>query len=288
MARRKRRGSESSGGSWLDTYADLVTLLMAFFVMLFSSASIEETKWQELIKSFPGAKPSENLSQIVVTPGEGGNMSGNASGEKDEDGESLDKETASTSDLPENFDQLFQYIKGYVEKSGQAGSIEVAKSGNNVFLRLKDNILFDPNKYELKAQGLSVLSVVGDAVKNMESSISLININGHTASVSNYSARVDRTLSSNRANNVLLFFEEQKVFDPTKLISIGFGRNYPVASNEIESERKKNRRVDILIMGIDSKYENVANIQDVIDGDIFGKNPETNTSGQTENVAPET
>lgn len=269
MAKRKPR-EQSSGGSWLDTYADLVTLLMAFFVMLFSSASVEETKWIQLVSSFGNAETSETPAQIIVKPGEGANISGNATGETPNEGTSIPQKPADPS-LPSDFDELYKHIKDYIEQSGQSGSIEVAKVGNNVFLRLKDNVMFDPNHAVIKPQGINVLNVVGDAIKNMEQKISLININGHTASVDNYSTRVDRTLSSNRANNVLIFFEENKKISPKKLLSIGFGRNYPVASNDIEAEKQKNRRVDILIMGQDSEFNSLSSIQDIIGGDIFGK-----------------
>lgn len=288
MAKRKRRSSSGGGGDWLSTYADMVTLLMAFFVMLFSSASVEETKWIQLVSSFTGAKESKDPAQIVVNPGDGGNISGNATGQTQSEGTALPDEQNAKDKLPENFDELYEYIKDYVEKSGQSGQIDVAKTGNNVFLRLKDNILFDPNKSNIKQQGYTVLNIVGDAVSNMKDKISLININGHTASVDNYSTRVDRTLSSNRANNVLIFLEEQKKFPPKKLVSIGFGRNYPVASNDIEEEKKKNRRVDILIMGLDSKYNILKELQGAIGGDILGEPtkeevPKTEEAPKTEN-----
>ena len=53
MARRKRRKTEApSGGNWLDTYADMVTLLLTFFVLLYASSSIDEQKWQQILQAF--------------------------------------------------------------------------------------------------------------------------------------------------------------------------------------------------------------------------------------------
>ena len=78
----------------------------------------------------------------------------------------------------------------------------------------------------------------------------MININGHTASVPNPDTyRVsDWTLSSERASNIAIYFEEEKGIDPHKLRPIGYGRNYPIASNDTPEGREKNRRVDMVII----------------------------------------
>ena len=71
MKRRKKRADES--GSWMDTYGDMVTLLLCFFVLLYSISSVDQAKWREVVKSFnPDA---EKLSQVVI--------------DKDADGEDL-------------------------------------------------------------------------------------------------------------------------------------------------------------------------------------------------------
>ncbi|MGL5972235.1 MAG: OmpA/MotB family protein [Oscillospiraceae bacterium] len=258
MAKKKQ---DSGGGAndWLNTYADMVTLLMTFFVMLFSSASIEESKWEQLVESF--IPTGDKNTPSIIIPGDGDDKEGNQTGQDE-----TESTVPETDTLPTDINELYEYIKKYVEESDQSGSIEVEKSGDNVFLRLTDNIFFSPNKSDLKQVGIDVLDIIGGAVKNMEESISLININGHTASVENYSTTVDRTLSSNRANSVLVYLEDQKGFDPRKLMSIGFGRNYPVAPNNVEEEKRKNRRVDILIMGQNSEYNELLNIQQIIGG----------------------
>ena len=65
MARR-RKGEENGGDTWLNTYADMVTLLLTFFIMLFSMSSVEEEKWEMLIKAFNNR--GDETSQIVLTP----------------------------------------------------------------------------------------------------------------------------------------------------------------------------------------------------------------------------
>ncbi|NMB30370.1 MAG: flagellar motor protein, partial [Clostridiales bacterium] len=52
MARRRKKSEQPSGGNWLDTYADMVTLLLTFFVLLYASSSIDEQKWQQILQAF--------------------------------------------------------------------------------------------------------------------------------------------------------------------------------------------------------------------------------------------
>jgi chemotaxis protein MotB len=63
MARQRPPADEPSGGSWMDTYGDLVTLLLTFFVLLYSFSSIDAAKWQELVESFTGSPPKALAAQ---------------------------------------------------------------------------------------------------------------------------------------------------------------------------------------------------------------------------------
>ena len=58
---KKKKRDSGGGGSWLDTYADMVTLLLTFFVLLFSMSTVEQSKWEALVESFTGKNPSSNV-----------------------------------------------------------------------------------------------------------------------------------------------------------------------------------------------------------------------------------
>ena len=255
----KKVRPEVKTDGWLATFADTMTLLMTFFIMLFTTSSVETDKFEQLVETFKN--DSGETSQIVLAAdGEGENIAGGATGLAEVEGVA----PMDINKLPENMDELYEYMKQYVAEEGLEAAIEVIKDGENVYLRLKDNLFFDPNMSDLKDSSYAILDHIGIAVKNMEDKIDLMHINGHTASVENYDVRIDRTLSSQRANSVLVFFEEQKQIMPTKLVSVGWGRNYPIAPNDSEANKVKNRRVDILIIGAGSEKSDLEEIKNVI------------------------
>ncbi len=272
MAKKPRE--EVNPNEWLNTYADMVTLLLTFFIMLFTMSSVDSEKWQILIKAF--VSQGADTSQVVLVPeGTGNSMGGANQGGIKEEANNI----PTSPDLPQNFDDLYRYIAEYVNDKGLANAVEVVQENDNVFIRLKDSIFFDPDSAILKNASFDILTHLGDAFKNMESIISVIQINGHTAKVQNYVSSVDRTLSSSRANSVLVYFQDSKQIDPKKLISIGYGNNYAIADNDTADGRSKNRRVELLIIGNGSNYEGSINLQHELNG-IF-------TSGMTPD-SPET
>ena len=253
MKRRNREPEDT--GSWMNTYSDLVTLLMTFFVLLYSFSSVDSEKWEAFVKAF--GTPGDATSQVVLgveNPDPGANSPVT-------DGATAAEGNPGSEDLPQDFDQLYQYLEQYVQDSGNAGSIEVMKSGDSVvYIRFQDDIFFDSDEYYLRQSAYSVLDVIGDAIHNVEDEIYIISINGHTAQVDdpNYAVS-DWMLSSERASSVAIYFEEEKQIDPQKMRPMGYGKNYPIASNDTPEGRQKNRRVDMAI---------VKNSEEVVAGDM--------------------
>lgn len=135
----------------------------------------------------------------------------------------------------------------------------VSNSENAVFIRFKNDLLFDPDSAVLRADSRSMLDAVGIMLKEKQDDILAVYINGHTAQAAN-SLINDRLLSSERADNVAIYLEEQVGFDPKKLICRGYGKYYPIADNATREGREQNRRVDMIILGNGYKPE------DTIDG----------------------
>ena len=124
----------------------------------------------------------------------------------------------------------------------------VSNSENAVFIRFKNDLLFDPDSASLRADSKSMLDAVGIMLKEKQDNILAVYINGHTAQAAN-SLINDRLLSSERADNVAIYLEDQVGFDPKKLICRGYGKYYPIADNATREGREQNRRVDMIILG---------------------------------------
>lgn len=249
MARKKKGGGGGGGGSWLDTYADMVTLLLTFFVMLYSMSSVTEDKWEVLIKAF--ANPGDQTTQIVLAPDEGkGDEVGGNTDDGSMSGETEDENPPEAISLEElTFDSLYEYLKQYVEEKGAEGTVEVNKGEDSVFIRFNDAIFFNPDSYELRADSYEILSFLGDAIVHVETEIEIVMVAGHTAMVQGYYPVSDWRLSGNRASSVIIYFEEEKEFPKMKLSAIGHGAKYPVDTNDTAEGRRNNRRVEIMILG---------------------------------------
>lgn len=261
MAGRRKKSGGGGGDSWLNTYADMVTLLLTFFVLLFSMSTVSPEKWLKVVEAF-SEKETAEITQIVIE----------ALSEAEDGFKATSNIGGATStgpgeiELPEEFDDVFKYLKAQVEAAGLSDSIEVAKGEGFVFLRFKDSIFFDPDQSKLRAESYDVLEFIGKGLHSIEDQIETLRIDGHTAAipgVDDYHVS-DRLLSAQRANAVLMFFEDNGYIAGEKLIEIGFGKWRPIASNDTAEGKIKNRRVEMLITKEDSIEHDVLDIYELL------------------------
>lgn len=239
MARRKRN-IEEAGNEWMNTYSDMVTLLLTFFVLLFSMSTIEQEKFQAIIDSV------QKMGGVIDSTLIGGDGTG------EELGSTIPGEI-DPSALPSGFGNLKEYIENQLALNNLESQVEVSGNSDVVSVRFTNSLLFDPDNYVLNEASKDFLDVLGSGLKSIENDIALIKINGHTAEIKGGNdVTEERTLSTNRANSVLLYLDIQCELDPKKLIAVGYGKNYPIASNETPEGMKKNRRVEVVVLRKDA------------------------------------
>ncbi|MBQ5884500.1 MAG: flagellar motor protein MotB [Clostridia bacterium] len=244
---RQRKAPEGGGGSaWLNTYADMVTLLLCFFVLMISMSTINEEKFNAFLESFQNID-KEVLEEIIQATQQGGGDGG---------GNSQDMTEAA-------MDTLFEKLEEYVQENNMQDSVSIAKIEDVIYIRFDSAVFFEPDKYTLRKDSYKVLEFIGDGLKEYEKEIKLINICGHTAKPA-YDPDPEKTwqLAGNRAAVVANYFELNKKIDNMKLVVMGYGDNFPVASNDTEAGMKKNRRVELVIIGKDSNVN--TNIYDAL------------------------
>lgn len=234
----KKKGSGGGGGAnWMDTYGDMVTLLLCFFVMLYSMSSMDQERWIALVQALnPDAVLPVGSEQEA--PPEGS--------------------TVSQEHIDQQMDELYQSIENLIQQSNLAGRVSVGRGSGFVFISFDNTVFFDGNSYVLREDGQQVLDQVAEALIPAADSINEIRILGHTAQEvpdqpNNVTA--DRFLASNRATVVTVYLQEKNIVDPARLVSVGYGEWRPVSDNDDAEGRAQNRRVELIITGLDLSDE---------------------------------
>ena len=280
----RKQAEEESGGSWMDTYGDMVTLLLTFFVMLYSMSSIVEEKWNALVSAF-NVNGDEKVDMVVF---EESDLNGEKGGNGVFIGQFEDENPQDGTVYNSAMDQLYEKIMTYLEDNdlsnsimlqqsadameeaaageegseGDAGQQEKPMDGStdesdsenakNIFIQFKDNVIFEPDSAVIKPESEKVLEFLGECFASVQDDISLIMIKGHTAKAE-FSEVDSRLLSTERAGNISNYFEYNSGIPSTMLLPMGLGNNFPIADNDTEEGRSQNRRVEIAIINKNSE-----------------------------------
>lgn len=240
-----RKKSGESGANWMDTYGDMVTLLLCFFVLLYSISSVDQAKWEMVVKSFnPNAK---ELSQIVTD--------NNADADDEVPGGVPEGTEPDPQILQIEFDDLYEKLKEAVAKEGLESEVELFKGDGYTFVTFRDNVFFDGDSAIIKQEGTAILDSFAQAMTGAKDSIKEIKVLGHTSQAlpdQQNDVESDRILSSERSARVAAYIQNKSLVTPEKLVSIGYGQFRPIAPFDTRENRAKNRRVELLITKTDS------------------------------------
>ena len=240
----KRKKSSGGGANWMDTYGDMVTLLLCFFVLLYSMSTISEENWKAIVMSF---NPDAALEQREIEGGNEGPIS-------DPDSElGIDQEM-----VDEDMEALFQALQQAVAEQQQSSQnkggqqISISKGNGYVFISFDDTIFFDGDSYVLRSESTPILDAVSALLTQYGRSVDEVRVLGHTAQARGdrpNNPTTDRFLASNRATVVLVYLQEHSEVDPARLVSVGYGQWRPIAENDVPETRLHNRRVEMIIAG---------------------------------------
>lgn len=244
---RKRGGNEEEGGSWMDTYGDMVTLLLTFFVLLFSMSSMDTSKWQYIAEAFSKGKISDTDIRVVGQP----DPNNDPTAVYDDTIPEVDNQDAEIVD----FEDFFMYLKEVITSNNLSDSVNVEMSDTGVYMRFRDNIFFAGDSDVLLDEGKFILDVISDGIRSINELVYVIKVSGHTAASAASNVN-EWDLSSGRANSVIKYMISLDACDPDKFSSAGYGKNRPLEDNSTEEGRRQNRRVEIVFIRNDMDFTN--------------------------------
>ena len=268
MAKRKPDEVKPGAPAWQSTFADLMNLLLCFFVLLFSMSTIDAQKFEMIAASFNQTFSIFTAGSTAI--GDGILISNgvsqlneldeyiNSTGKMDQ-GETVSDDLATAQEQIEEAkieesEELAEKIQEAVTENNLNNEIDIDITAQYVQLTLKGSLLFDSGSTELKEAALPVLDQVGVILERYADST--IEIEGHTDNVPMSGAKYSNNdeLSSGRALSVFNYLLSAADLDPAMMKHSGRGEYVPIADNSTPEGRTMNRRVEIKIYNSLSSY----------------------------------
>lgn len=265
MAKRKAEEPPKGAPAWQSTFADLMNLLLCFFVMLFAMSDVDKQKFELIAASFTqsfsvftggaqavgdgilisnGVSQLNELDEYMTSMGKAAETNTEDQNKWDEIEEEQLKESEALSEL----------IEEALQEQNMEGMVDVDFTSQYVSLTLNGALLFDSGSAQIKTDSLPILDKIGVILKKYGKSI--IEIEGHTDNVPIHTSKFadNNELSSARALSVFNYLIENAGLDPAMVKHTGRGEYVPIADNSTEVGRAKNRRVEIKIYHTLSTY----------------------------------
>lgn len=259
MAKNRKRKVESDpppegAPEWMVTYSDLVTLLLCFFVLLYSMATISTEKFEQINRSLQMTfKSSANADKLDTNIGKDPTTllqnpdEDKDKKEKDHEREQDEEEKAIEDvDLSEELKELVEKLEELILELNLGEYIEVLDKDNSIVLRINSIILFDLGDALIKEDAIEPLTRIGFLLNTLPADIL---VQGHSDDLPINTAIYPSNweLSSRRSTNIVRFLVERSAVNPDNLTATANAEFQPIAPNDTPENRQKNRRIDVVI-----------------------------------------
>ena len=245
MARKKKHEEHVNLERWLVSYADFITLLFAFFVVMYAISSVNEGKYRVMADSIKSALQNDPRTLAPLQFGDPGISSDKPRlqeseriGKSQTVIEQPQKEEPSRGDV---IQQVNSSMKALIDK----GLISVKTDKNWIEIEISNSVLFQSGSAKLQPEAVPLLKVMSRILNKFPNSIQ---VEGFTDNepISNELFPSNWELSAARSASVVRLFERSGL-DPERLSVVGYGSTHPVADNKTEKGRNRNRRVVLVI-----------------------------------------
>lgn len=256
MARRRRVEEHENHERWLVSYADFITLLFAFFVVMYSISSVNEGKYRVLSETFEAVFTEAARTMDPIQVGELSRGEGEKSPTPGKpDSPSYDIELPNTPYMPPSAEEI-KTINDLTEQFQSALSdlieqenVIIKKGDDWLEVEMKSNVLFQSGDARLER---SAVPIIGKVAEILNTSANPVQVEGFTDNQPIQTSRFPSNweLSAARAASVVHLLDRYGI-DPDRMSAIGYGQYKPIADNSTELGRQKNRRVVLVVLGRD-------------------------------------
>ena len=248
LKKRPQRPQEVGSPAWMTTYGDMVTLLLTFFILLFTFSSLDVQRFQEVMSaiqhSFMG-RSGILIGSTDPTAGEGQRLD-TADSTVDEIAEALGEREQTVLEMLHELEETYEKVKVFLQDAGLEDDIQLRLEERGVVLELPERILFSSGQALLMQEFLPTLDTLVQLLAGLENQII---VEGHTDNVpiqtfiypSNWELSVARSVS------VARYLVDEHEIDPRRLVATGYGQYHPIDTNETVEGRARNRRVTLVI-----------------------------------------
>ncbi|SDP00731.1 chemotaxis protein MotB [Paenibacillus sp. yr247] len=262
MARRGRKHQEHVNHErWLITYADLITLLLVFFIIMYAMSKVDVQKYSVLaqVLNMQFQKADSVLDKGKGISGQMTPKQGDADS-KDKDytkhNQDVQKEEKDKTKPADNekekrekeLQDLLKQVQAYIKDQNLEAQVSASDTERGVAITLNDLFLFDLGKADLKAASSPILQKLASLFPTLNSKVS---IEGHTDNLPlapGSPFKDNWGLSFARSLSVLRYFSDTAKLDNNKFIATAYADTMPKAANTSDENRSKNRRVEIIVL----------------------------------------
>jgi chemotaxis protein MotB len=216
---------------WLLTYADLITLLLAFFIILYSMSSIDAKQFGEMAnalkETLKGSNGVVRFDPKLQAPGTGHGV-------------------LKVGDLK----MLQRQVEGEFIEKNRADEVQTEVTERGLVIHVMESALFTPGSADLQPRAIGLLDMIYEQLKNMPNHI---RVEGHTDNrpIANTKFPSNWELSSARATSVVRYFISNHSFPAAKISALGYGEYRPIQPNNTPEHMAQNRRVDIVVLTLE-------------------------------------
>lgn len=236
MARKKKQEEHVNLERWLVSYADFITLLFAFFVVMYAMSSTNEGKYKVLSQSLIAAfdTPPKSIDPINI-------------GTPTSSSPAIVIRTEALGEPgSQDFDDIHGQLKSALSELSSLGEVGIENDGVRIEVVINTSLLFHSGSAKLVQKALPPLKKLADILAKYPNPLE---VEGFTDNIpiNTVTFPSNWELSASRAASVVSYFSTNGV-SPERMAAVGYGEHRPIASNDTAEGRKKNRRVVIVIL----------------------------------------